>query len=272
MLQGDAKEGSILEHLEELRAVIVRMLVCVAVFFPVVFYFSETLLGLIIRHLCPAGMTLKFFSPVEPLFVQMKIGFYGAIFISAPYLFFQVWGFIAPGLYERERKTCGWLILVCWILFVAGAAFSLFAILPLVMNFSFTYESMFLQAAIGIGHFVGIIIMLMLGFGLMFQFPAGIFVLVAAGLVSVERLKKARSYVFVGIFIVSALLTPPDIFSQVLMGLPGYLLFEIGLMAASVFCSRPIEKDISEKVAKNSVSDDNYESVYGRENEDNGRE
>lgn len=125
MLQGETREGSLIDHLEEMRAVIVRMLLCVALLFPVVFYFSDALLALMIKHLCPPGMTLKFFSPVEPLLVQLKIAFYGAIFVAAPYLLLKLWGFVAPGLYERERSISGWLIAACWVLFVAGAAFTL---------------------------------------------------------------------------------------------------------------------------------------------------
>lgn len=272
MLQGEAKEGSLLEHLEELRAVIVRMLLSVALIFPAVFYFSDALLGIMLRELCPPGMTLKFFSPVEPLMVQLKIGFYGAIFVAAPYLLMKIWGFVAPGLYQRERSVVGWLTFACWLLFVVGAAFSILVILPLVMKFSFTFETIYLQAAIGIGQFVSLVLMLVLGFGLMFQFPVGIFVVVATGLLDIKRLRASRSYVFLGIFIVSALLTPPDIFSQVLMGLPTYLLFEVGLLAASLTVRG--NKDLMKKKAETDLaeirdSEHNYESVYGEDHDKN---
>lgn len=234
MLQGDAREGSLLEHLEELRSVLLRMILSVAILFPLVFYFSDKVLELVIAYLCPAGMTLKFFSPVEPLMVQLKIGFYGAAFLASPYLLFQAWGFIAPGLYRREKSLVGSLVVASWLLFLAGAAFAVVIILPLVMQFSFTFESSFLQAAIGIGQFVGLIVMLILGFGLMFQLPAVVFFLIFLGLLDIDKVRKARPYVVLAIFTAAALLTPPDVLSQILLGLPTWLLFEIGLLLAGL--------------------------------------
>jgi len=260
LLQGESREGSLFEHLEELRAVILRMLLSVALAFPVLFYFSDGLLALMIKQLCPPGMTLKFFSPIEPFVVQLKIAFYGSIFAMAPYLLGNVWGFVAPALYGRERRVAGWLTFFCWLLFVVGAVFSVLVILPLIMKFSFTFESMYLQAAIGIGQFVGLVFMLIIGFGLMFQFPAGVFVLVLSGLVDIRRLKALRPYILLGIFVVSALLTPPDVFSQIMMGGPTYLLFEIGLLAASFFSNKTRERNLPEEiggVAQNDVYEDN---------------
>jgi sec-independent protein translocase protein TatC len=263
LLQGDSKEGSLFEHLEELRAVILRMLLSVALAFPVLFYFSDSMLGMMIKHLCPPGMTLKFFSPIEPFVVQLKIAFYGSVFVMAPYLLGNIWGFVAPALYDKERSIAGWLTFFCWLLFLAGSIFSVLIILPLIMKFSFTFESMYLQAAIGIGQFVGLVFMLIIGFGLMFQFPAGVFILVLSGLVDICRLKALRPYIFLGIFIVSALLTPPDVFSQVMMGIPTYLLFEIGLLAASLLSHKRSKNQVVAKisgVAQNEVYEDNYKS------------
>ncbi len=260
MLQGETREGSLLEHLEELRAVILRMLLCVAVLFPLLFHFSESLLKLIVAELCPAGMTLKFFSPVEPLMVQLKIAFYGSIFVGAPYLLMQVWGFVAPGLYSREKAAAGWLLFLSWLLFALGAAFSLMVILPLVMKFSFAYESVFLQAAIGIGQFVSLIIMLMLGFGLMFQFPVGVFVLIVTGIIEIEKIRAARSYIIVAVFIISALLTPPDVMSQALMALPTWLLFELGLLVASIVMKFKSCDSAEQEICQKSGNPDD---VYG---------
>ncbi|GAB4271606.1 MAG: twin-arginine translocase subunit TatC [Candidatus Rifleibacteriota bacterium] len=233
MLEGETKEGTLVEHLEELRWVIIRVLISVCVLFPLVFYYSDHLLTIILKKLCPPGLTLKFFSPVEPLLVKLKVSFYGALFIAAPYILWQLWGFVAPGLYKRERAIAGSLLFVSWLLFVLGGFFAVFIILPLVMNFSVGFETVYLQAAIGIGNFVSLVLMLVLAFGLMFQFPPVVFVVVRTGLVSLTLLKSCRSFVFVIILTLSALLTPPDVFSQLLMGIPSYLLFELGLLAAS---------------------------------------
>jgi sec-independent protein translocase protein TatC len=232
-MQGEHKEGSLLEHLEELRTVIVRMLLFVTFAYPFVFYFAEAMLEVCLQHLCPAQMTLKYFSPVEPLMVKLRFSFYASIFFMAPFLLREIWSFVAPALFKRERKITGRLLFCSWFLFVAGGIFSIWVIFPLVMNFSLGFSTYYLEAAIGISQFVSLLMMLILGFGIMFQFPAAVFIVVATGIISVAKLKTYRATVFVIILAVSALLTPPDIFSQVLMGLPTYILFELGLLAAS---------------------------------------
>lgn len=257
MLNGQNKEGTFVEHLDELRWVIIRMLVSICVVFPIIFYFSEDLLELTVKSFCPVGMTLKFFSPVEPLIVKLRLSFYASIFLAAPYLLRQIWSFVAPGLYTRERSVTGWLLFVSWLLLLLGGAFALFVILPLVMSYSVGFESTYLQAAIGIGQFVGLVTMLMLGFGVMFQFPAAVFVVVSTGLVSVEGLKSYRAIVFIAILVISAFLTPPDVFSQLLMGVPTYLLFELGLLAASI--AVPV------KVAVKDEEDENCTSKNGED-------
>jgi sec-independent protein translocase protein TatC len=202
------------------------------------------------------------------LLVKLKLSFYAAVFVAAPYLLRQIWSFVAPGLYLKERSVTGWLLFSSWFLFLLGSIFSVYIILPLVMSFSMGFESVYLQAAIGIGHFVSLLLMLMLGFGIMFQFPPVVFVIVSTGLVRVETLKSYRALVFVGVFIVSALLTPPDVFSQLLMGLPTYLLFEVGLLAASFTGSRyDKESEDSEKADLNSGKEtDDCEKIYEEAN------
>lgn len=234
MLHGEKKEGTFVEHLEDLRWALIRSVVSVVLLFPLTFYFSDPLIERLIRHFCPVGLTLRYFSPVEPFMVKLKLAFFLAIFIAAPYVLRQAWGFVAPGLYLKEKSFAGWLLVCSWILFIAGGTFALFAILPVIMQFSLGFQTPYLEAAIGFEQFISLVVMLMLGFAVMFQFPAGVFLLVKSGIVSLQRIKSLRAFILVGIMIVSAVLTPPDAISQLMMGIPTYLLFELGLFIASM--------------------------------------
>lgn len=248
MLQGENKEGSFVEHLEELRWALIRVVISVTVLFPVAYYFSDMLTDSLVRLFCPAGMKLRYFSPVEPLMVKLKMSLYVALFVAAPYILRQTWGFLAPGLYFTEKRFAGWLLLISWVLFVIGGAFSMFAILPVVMTFSLGFQTDYLEAAIGFEQFISLISMLVLSFGVMFQCPAAVFLMVRTGIVSLEKMRSLRSVIFVTILIISAILTPPDVFSQMMMAIPTYLLFELGLLAARFF-ARPPDLD----AAKNSM-------------------
>jgi len=255
LLAGQHKEGTFVEHLEDLRWAIIRALVSVVLIYPVAYYLSDSLIIWLVTDFCPAGMKLRYFSPVEPLLVRLKMSLYLALFICTPYLLRQAWGFIAPGLYLREKSAAGWLLLSAWLLAVLGCAFAMFLIFPLVMQFSLGFQTDYLEAAIGIDQFTGLFGMLMLGFAVMFQFPAGVFLLVRTGLVSLDRIKSLRAIIFVAILIVSAILTPPDVISQLMMGIPTYLLFELGLLAAAF--AKPSTAVAAEQNSLPAVNDDN---------------
>ncbi len=235
MLQGEHKDGSVIEHLEELRWAIIRSLLSVVLLFPVAFYFSDQLTGILVGKLCPAGLKLRYFSPVEPFLVQLKISLFIAVCVAAPYILRQAWGFIAPGLYFTEKRFAGLLLVISCALFAAGAAFSLVVILPMVMAFSIGFQTSYLEAAIGFEQFINLTGMLTVAFGAMFQCPAVVFILIRTGVVSIERITALRSVIIVVILVVSAILTPPDVFSQLMMAIPTWLLFELGLLAARLF-------------------------------------
>jgi sec-independent protein translocase protein TatC len=226
----------------------------------------------LISSFCPAGFKLRFFSPIEPLMVKFKLSFYVSVLIGVPYLSKQVWGFIAPGLYANERSLARNFGVFSWFLFLSGAAFALYIILPLIIQFSLGFQSVYLEAAIGIAQFVSLTGWLILGFGVMFQFPILVFILVRSGLVSLERLKAQRAIVFVVILFVSALLTPPDFVSQLLMGIPTYLLFELGLILAAIFGTgrkeNKVEPDGSVDEIAETVSLEKSPEINPNENND----
>jgi sec-independent protein translocase protein TatC len=247
-------EFGFLDHLEELRGVFFRILICLVIFFPVCYYFSPHLLKILVTYVGPSGFKLSYFSPLEPFLVQMKIAFFGAIILSMPLILWQIWKFVAPGLYQHERMLAVRLIVSVMGFFLFGIFFGGFFILPLFVKFSLSFASDALEPVIGLEKFISVVIMLLFGFGLMFQFPIAIFLLIRSGLVKIETFRKQRPIIFIVILFLSAVLTPPDVISQILMGAPAYLLFELSMFFAGL-----------KKVKARSDDSENYENDNSRE-------
>ena len=223
-----------IEHLEELRHVLLRIVVVVMVLLPITFFFANDIRKLMTAHSCPTEFTLRYFTPMEPLFVQIKISLLIAFFIGLPYIAYTLWKFIVPALYPEERRRIKQLALASWLLFIAGSAFCFYFIIPAMMRFSLSMQSKELEAAIGLSNYISLVGMMLLGFGIMFQLPIVVFFLVLSGMIKLETIKKQRAVVLITILILSALLTPPDIFSQVMMAIPTYLLFEFSLIFSAI--------------------------------------
>lgn len=223
-----------LEHLEEFRYLLFRIIIAIVILLPVSFYFADDCIKLLVTYSCPPNFSMHYFSPMEPLFVKIKISLLLAIFITLPYIAYTVWKFVVPALYPHEKRTVKRLSFSTWLLFIAGLSFCFFFIIPAMMRFSLSMQSTELKAAIGIGNYVELVGMLMLGFGIMFQLPIVVFFLALSGMVELETIKKLRAIVLIAILTLSALLTPPDIFSQLMMAIPTYLLFELSLLISSI--------------------------------------
>lgn len=223
-----------IEHLEELRKVIFRILLAVTILLPALFFFADDAIRFLVTHSCPPDFTLRYFSPMEPLFVKIKISLLAAVFVGLPYIAYTLWKFIVPALYPKEQQRIKQLAFSSWILFISGGLFCLFFIIPAMMRFSLSMQSSELEATIGLSNYIGLVGMLLLGFGVMFQLPIVIFFLVLSGMIKLSTLKKQRAIVLIIILVLSALLTPPDIFSQIMMALPTYLLFELSLIVSAV--------------------------------------
>ncbi len=221
-----------LGHLEALRGVLFRCVCGITLLLVPGFLAAPRLLTLLVRYSCPPELTLNYFSPLEPFIVQMKLGFWLAFAAALPWTVYQLGNFIAPGLYRHERRIAGWGTAIAMVLFLAGMLFALFLIVPLLMHFSWSLATPELRPVIGIGEFVGMVTLLLIGFGLMFQVPVVLFLLVRSGVVEAAAIRAARPYVVVVIFILAAVLTPPDVVSQLLLALPTWLLFEAALFFA----------------------------------------
>jgi len=223
-----------LEHLEALRYLIFRIIIAIFIILPVSFYFADDCIRFLVNYSCPPDFSLRYFSPMEPLFVKIKISLLTALFVALPYIAYTVWKFVVPALYPKEKLIVKRLAFSTWILSLCGVAFCFFLIIPAMMRFSLSMQSTEIQAAIGLSNYVVLVGMLMLGFGIMFQLPIVVFFLALSGMVKLATIKKLRPIVLIAILTLSALLTPPDIFSQIMMAIPTYLLFELSLLISSI--------------------------------------
>lgn len=232
-MSGTTDSETLISHLEELRKCLLRIFAAVAILFPLCFYLAPYVIELLVRWCCPPEIgPLHYFAPLEVFFVQLKLALILALAAAYPWNVLQAWNFLLPALYRKERKALGWWILFSSLLFFGGIAFCVGLILPLLMRFSGSFASPELQPLLGLAGFLSLAGWLMLAFGIMFQSPTVVLILVRLGLISADSLRKKRPYVMVAILVVAALLTPPDVVSQILLAVPTWLLFELSLYVA----------------------------------------
>jgi sec-independent protein translocase protein TatC len=244
---GKSSDKTFLEHLEDLRKVLIRVLLCFVLLFPVTMYFASGMIKFLVMTSCPPEFALSFFSPLEPVWVEIKTALGMALFIGFPYVAFEFWRFIAPGLYERERNFLFRLVFISWVLFVVGILFCFYLVLPAIMQFSMSMGSDYLRPVIGLQNFISMVAMMLLGFGVMFQFPVAIFLLVKTGLVKLETFKKQRFAMIIIILLLAAVITPtPDMLNQLILAVPTYMLFELGLLITGLAVKKNPDDEGSE--------------------------
>lgn len=175
------------------------------------------------------NISLNYFSPLEVFILQIKTAVVLDLLICFPYIAKKVWDFVLPALHDNERKFIRSIVLASSLLFVTGTLFCIFFILPLIINFGISFMTADIKAVFGISNIITIALWLSVVFGLMFQFPLVTYSLIRSGIVSYQTVKNQRPYIFVAILIIAAVLTPPDVVSQMMLATPTYLLFEIGL-------------------------------------------
>ncbi len=267
----DSAEGSLFSHLEALRSALWWSVAATALFLLPGFFAAPAVLDLLIRLVCPENFTLHYFTPMEPLIVQLKIGLFLAMLAASPVILWQAGRFIAPALYRHERKAAFQLLSIAVLLFLAGMAMSLFGVTPFLVRFSLEMARESLTPIIGYAHFVNLVTLLCLSFGLMFQLPLLLIILVRAGVVEVGTLRKSRPVAVLLIFILAAILTPPDIVSQLMLGIPSWLLFELALLVAGRGKPQATESETEpespvpdEQEEEKVAMDDIYETTYRR--------
>ncbi len=226
-------EGSLISHLLELRDRLLRAVIAVAVLFVPCAFFSKqlfTLLALPLLEKMPQGTSMIATSVVAPVMAPLKLALFVALFAAMPYVLYQVWAFVAPGLYRREKRFAIPLVLSSILLFYAGAAFAYFIVFPLMFAFLTSTAPVGVQVMTDMTNYLDFVVLLFFAFGIAFEIPVATVLLAATGLVRVETMAKNRGYVVLGIFVVAAFLTPPDAVSQSFMAVPMYLLYEIGIV------------------------------------------
>ena len=230
------QESTLVSHLEALRWALVRSLVALAIGIVPLFLASPYVLDWFCEQIkIQGGVSLHYFSPMEVFLLQLKIAALLDCVLFSPYIAWNFWQFVLPALYEKEKRFVRSIVGLTSLLFIAGVAFCLVVCFPLVVRFGMSFAGDSLSPVFGVSNLVSLALWLSFAFGCMFQFPLVTYALVRSGIVSYETVYDKRPYVVVGILVVAALLTPPDIVSQLILGLPTYLLFEAGLFAARRF-------------------------------------
>lgn len=228
------QDENFIGHLEALRRVLINCFVALGIGLVPMFLAAPYCLDWLIKVMIANNdITLNYFSPMEIFILHIKVAVVLDLLICFPYIARQIWQFLLPALYESERRFVKSIVFTSSFLFIIGVLFCLFFILPLLVNFGISFATADIKAMFGVSNMITIALWLSVVFGLMFQFPLITYSLIRSEIVSYKAVKSKRPYIFCGILIVAALLTPPDVISQMMLTIPTYLLFELGLFAAS---------------------------------------
>ena len=245
----DAPQETFISHLIELRSRLLRSIVAVVVVLAVLVPFAKQIYGLLAEPLVrvlPQGATMIATDVTGTFFVPLKVTLMAAFLIALPYVLYQAWAFVAPGLYHHEKRLVVPVLLSSFLFFLFGMSFAYFLVFPIAFGFFAGYAPAGVQMMTDIDKYVSFVLTMFVAFGLTFETPVVVIVLVRLRIVSLEKLRAARPYVIVGAFVVGAVFTPPDVISQLLLAVPLWLLFELGLMLARFVAVPADEKEASE--------------------------
>ena len=234
----------LLAHLVELRSRLIKTMIMITLLFVIFYLFADNIYNFLVQPYANAvegeeGRRLIFTALHETFFTYIRVALFAALFISLPFLLIQLWIFVAPGLYKNEKNVVVPYLLATPILFILGSALVYYLIMPLAIKFFLSFESIGgngalpIQLEAKVNEYLSLIMRLILAFGLCFQLPVALTLMARVGLVSSEGLKKNRKYVIVGIFAIAAILTPHDPISQIGLGIPILLLYELSIIAVS---------------------------------------
>jgi sec-independent protein translocase protein TatC len=223
---------SFISHLVELRERLIRIVIGIVLTFIVLFPFADHIYTMLAEPLLaslPSGGQMIATEVTTPFFVPMKVAMLAAFIIALPHSLYQAWAFVSPGLYTHERRFIMPLVAASTVLFLLGMAFAYFLVFPVVFGFITGYAPDGVAVMTDIGRYLDFVITLFIAFGLAFEVPIAVIVLVAAGMVRVSTLREIRSYVIVGAFVLGAIFTPPDVVSQFMLAIPLWMLYEVGV-------------------------------------------
>jgi len=243
-------ELTIVDHLIELRDRIMKSLLAILILFLSLFYFSNdiyTFVATPLMSVLPENMGMIAIDPTSPFFAPFKLTFYVSLFLAAPYILYQLWSFIAPGLYQNEKALAIPLFVSSVMLFYAGIAFAYYVLFGFVFAFFVSVAPDGILVMPDINSFLSFALAIFFAFGLAFEIPIAVFLLIWVGVVEPEDLTAKRPYVIVGCFVIGMLLTPPDPFTQSMLAIPMWMLFEVGILAGRFIKRRQKEKEANEE-------------------------
>jgi len=248
--EAPVNEQPFITHLIEMRDRLLRVVIVVIVMFVGLFSFANELYNIVATPLLihlPEGASMIATKPAGTFFTPMKLALVFSIFISMPFILYQMWAFVAPGLYTHEKKMVMPLMFSSTLLFYLGMAFAYYVVFPLMFQFFIAMTPEGVTVMTDIGEYLDFILKIFFAFGIAFEVPIVVILLIWTGMTTAEALAEKRPYMIVGAFVVGMLLTPPDIISQTLLALPMWLLFEAGLLASRYFVGLSKEAREQEK-------------------------
>ncbi len=240
--EDDTGESSLIQHLVELRSRLMRGLAGTGLVLLCLLPFANKLYALLAQPLLdklPDGAQIIAIEVASPFFAPLKLVFFTALVVTMPWLLYQAWAFVAPGLYKREKRLAFPLLASAVALFYLGCAFAFFFVLPSVFRFLTMVTPDGVAMMTDINAYLNFVLVIFLAFGLSFELPVALVILVLMGWVTTDQLRESRGYAVVGVFVLAAVITPPDVVSQLMLAIPMCLLYEAGIIAARLLTPKP---------------------------------
>ncbi len=260
-------ELPLMSHLVEMRDRLLRVVLAILLIFLGVFYFANDLYHIVatplMQHL-PEGASMISTKPAGTFFTPMKLALMLSIFAAMPFILYQMWAFIAPGLYAYERKLILPLLVTSTALFYAGMAFAYYVVFPLMFSFFIAVAPEGVTVMTDISEYLDFVLKIFFAFGVAFEVPIATILLVWTGATTPESLAEKRAYIIVGAFVIGMMLTPPDAISQVLLAVPMWLLFEAGLIASRYFLRMKRERHEEMEAEENLTTDEDMDAALDR--------
>jgi sec-independent protein translocase protein TatC len=247
----DAPQETFISHLIELRSRLLRAIVAVVIVLAALFPFAKDIYAALARPLLrvlPHGSTMIATDVTGTFLVPLKVTLMAAFLLALPYVLYQAWAFVAPGLYQHEKRLVIPVLVSSFVFFLVGMAFAYFFVFPIAFGFFAGYAPIGVQMMTDIDKYLSFVLTMFIAFGITFETPVVVIVLVRMRIVTLEKLRSARPYVIVGAFVVGAVFTPPDVISQLLLAVPLWLLFELGILLAR-FVALPVDKTEASEAA-----------------------
>ena len=250
----DDSKMPLLDHLIELRSRLLWSFLALAIAFGISLYFARPIFGFLVQPLLASGQTKLIYTAIfEAFFVEIKVAFFAASFFSFPVFATQLWRFVAPGLYSKEKRAFLPFLLATPVLFIIGASMAYFMAIPVALEYLLglggSVGGVEQQALPGVDNYLNFVMKFIFGFGISFLLPVLLMLLERAGIVTLEQLKSARRYAIVGAFAIAAVLTPPDVVSQLLLAIPLCILYELALIAIWFIRRRRDKAEAAEEAA-----------------------